>query len=502
MRLLALLLAFTAVGAPSAAASSDGGVRRAAAGALPPVERAVGAGLGAAAAAQAQYDAARALEAAVPPLRLVSPGCRPLARALLGYAAGVVTAAEGVDRLDRAQVAAGSRRAYGTLAQADRLHRTCRSQGRLKIPAQPDVIATPRTGEAFFGDVFEENYGDVARLYANGQLVRVFHAHASDLSFRLHLPPGRYDLELRFFRKGRLVWRSTAPGTYLLPVRARLARPAVVTEAPLQRELRRLGVLFPGWAAIYTHDLRTGRAAGWNADALFPAASTVKLGVLVAVLRRWYPHVESPQVEPDLRALIGWSSNLAANRLLRLVGDGSELLGVQRVEAALARLGATSSRYPGAYRIGTTVDEQPPLATGRVTTARDLGRALYAIAAAAAGDRAAARRSGLNTEAARYALGLLLGVGPEWRERGPRCPRAPAGHAGRAEERLDHRRARHGRDRLWPARPADRRGARLPPRAHLRRCDGARPAGRARGLLARHAQTTHLRAAEVGHPDV
>jgi hypothetical protein len=106
--------------------------------------------------------------------------------------------------------------------------------------------------------------------------------------------------------------------------------------------------------------------------------------------------------------MTGWSSNLAANRLLRLVGDGSETLGVQRVEATLARLGAASSRYPGAYRIGTSVDDQPPLATGRVTTARDLGRALYAFAAAAAGDRAAARRTGLDEETARYALGLLL----------------------------------------------------------------------------------------------
>jgi beta-lactamase class A len=404
-----VLLAAAAVGAPGAAAtSSDGGVRRAAADALPPVERAVGAGLGVAAAAQAQYDAARALEGAVPPLRVVSPGCRPLAGALLRYAAGVVTATEGVDQLDGAQVAAGRRRADAALAKVDRFRRTCRSRGRPRIAGQPDVIASPRAGEAFFGNVIAENYGEVARLYANGQLVRVLRSHASDLRFRLHLQPGRYDLELRFFRGGRLVRRSIAPDTYLLAETGRLARPAAVTDARLQAELRRLGASFPGWAAVYTHDLRTGRAAGWNADARFPAASTVKLGVLAAVLRRWSPHGRSPWLEPDLRALTGWSSNLAANRLLRLVGDGSETLGVQRVEASLARLGATSSRYPGAYRIGTSVDEQPPLATGRVTTARDLARALYALAATASGDRAAARRTGLNDEAARYALGLLL----------------------------------------------------------------------------------------------
>ncbi len=399
---LAAALVLAAVAAPSAA-GSDAGVRRAAAQALPPVERAVGAGIGSGVAAQAQYDAARALEAAVPPLRSVSPGCRPLAQALLGYAGAVVSAAEGVDQLDAAQVQAGRRLADAALVRVDRLERTCRSRGRV-ASSQPGELTVPRAGEAFFGDVRAENHGDVARLYVNGQLLRVFHSHAPRLSFTLHLRPGRYELELRFFRRGRLVARSATRDAYLLPDTARQRRAALTTDARLQGELREVGAAFPGWAAIYTHDLRTGRAAGWNADALFPAASTVKLGVLAAVVQRWGPR----RLEPDLRAMTGWSSNLAANRLLRLVGDGSESLGVQRVEATLSRLGATSSRYPGAYRIGTSVDEQPPLATGRVTTARDLGRALYAIAAAAAGDRGAARRTGLGEVAARYALGLLL----------------------------------------------------------------------------------------------
>jgi beta-lactamase class A len=232
----------------------------------------------------------------------------------------------------------------------------------------------------------------------------VLHSHRANLSFRLRLRPGRYDIELRFLRSGRPAARSAARDAFLLPATARAHRGAVTTDGRLQGALRTVGAAFGGWAAIYTHDLRSGRAAGWNADALFPAASTVKLGVLAAVLHRWGPG----RLEADLRAMTGRSSNLAANRLLRLVGDGSESLGVQRVEAALARLGATSSRYPGAYRIGTAVDEQPPLATGRVTTARDLGRALSAIAQAASGDRATAHRVGLNTRAARYALGLLL----------------------------------------------------------------------------------------------
>ncbi len=401
MRVVAALL-LAAVAVPSAA-GSDAGVRRAAAQALPPVERAVGAGIGSGIAAQAQYDAARALEAAVPPLRSVSPGYRPLAQALLGYAGAVVGAAEGVDQLDAARVQAGRRLADAQLARVDGLARTCMSRGRA-ARSQSGELIVPRTGEAFFGEVRAPNHGDTARLSVNGQLLRVVHSLAPKLSFRLHLRPGRYDLELRFFRRGRLVARAEAADAYLLPATARHHRAALTTDTGLQGELREVGAAFPGWAAIYTHDLRSGRAAGWNADALFPAASTVKLGVLAAVLQRWGPH----RLESDLRAMTDWSSNLAANRLLRLVGDGSESLGVQRVEATLARLGATSSRYPGSYRIGTSVDEQPPLATGRVTTARDLGRALYAIAAAAAGDRTAARRTGLDEETARYALGLLL----------------------------------------------------------------------------------------------
>ena len=179
-----------------------------------------------------------------------------------------------------------------------------------------------------------------------------------------------------------------------------------MTDARLQAELRRLGAAFPGWAAVYTHDLRTGQRGRLERRRPLPCRVDSQ-GRRARRCARPLAARRS-RFEPDLRALTGWSSNLAANRLLRLVGDGSEALGVQRVEAALVRLGATSSHYPGAYRIGTSVDEQPPLATGRVTTARDLGRALYAIAATASGDRAAARRSGLDEEAARYALGLLL----------------------------------------------------------------------------------------------
>jgi hypothetical protein len=141
-------------------------------------------------------------------------------------------------------------------------------------------------------------------------------------------------------------------------------------DARLATQLERLGRSFDGWAAFWVHDLRTGRTAGWNSDARFPAASTVKLAVLDAALRRFGG--PGGPADYDLRQLGAWSSNLAANRLYRLVGAAA-------TDRSLARLGMRSSTYTGPYRAGTAFDapKPPPHAHTRVTTAHDLGRALY-----------------------------------------------------------------------------------------------------------------------------
>jgi beta-lactamase class A len=143
-----------------------------------------------------------------------------------------------------------------------------------------------------------------------------------------------------------------------------------VRDAALSAQLERLGESFDGWAAFWVHDLRTGRTAGWNSDARFPAASTVKLAVLDAALRRFGG--PTGPVDYDLRQIGAWSSNLAANRLYELVGQDA-------VDRSLVRLGMRSSTYTGEYRAGTAFDapKQPPHGHTRVTTAHDLGRALF-----------------------------------------------------------------------------------------------------------------------------
>jgi beta-lactamase class A len=190
-----------------------------------------------------------------------------------------------------------------------------------------------------------------------------------------------------------------------LPALPRLVRAAPVgaTDTAVAARLAAFGRAFPGFAAIWTHDLRTGRVAGWNTDARFPAASTVKLGVLLAVAAR-LRHPERSPLDYDLRAMTSWSSNLAANRLVERFGAGA-------AQDALRRAGAWRSTYPHGYRVGTAradVERQPPFVSGRVTTARDLGRLLYVLHAGALGNRRALAATRLDADRSQYALRLLL----------------------------------------------------------------------------------------------
>lgn len=190
-----------------------------------------------------------------------------------------------------------------------------------------------------------------------------------------------------------------------LPAGAQRAVPPRSTDPELAGRLARIGAAAPGWAGLWVHDLRTGRTAGWNSDARFPAASTVKLGVIAAALDR---SGNRPELSPrwyDLLQIGAWSSNLASNRLSARVGYAA-------VAEGLRRLGMRSSTYPGPYRAATAhvadTPRPPPHGHTRVTTARDLGRALYRIHAGALGNRGALRATALTRHQSRAGLSLLL----------------------------------------------------------------------------------------------
>ena len=139
--------------------------------------------------------------------------------------------------------------------------------------------------------------------------------------------------------------------------------------------------------------------------------------MLVAALDRWGAEPADPRIRKEMLDLAVWSSNLASNKLVVRLG-GSERAGSALVTRTLWRLGATSSTFSGFYRLGTGAapradTPQPlPFVTYRRTTARDTGRILLVLHAAALGHGDALRRTRLTRHEARVALGLLLSSDP------------------------------------------------------------------------------------------
>jgi hypothetical protein len=277
--------------------------------------------------------------------------------------------------------------------------------------------SSPHAYEAFFGYVKSDAPPGATRVevFLGDRRVAQAPVRGASVAVRVPAPPGRYDLRLRFEAEGRLLRRDEARGVWLLPRTAQRTVRERRRDRTLERRLGALGGAFPGYAAVWVHDLVSGRTAGWNSDASFPAASTVKLGVLVAALDRFGPHPERSSAWQDIRDLATWSSNLASNRLLVRLG-GSESGGTAIVNATLRRLGALDSAFSGNYRLGTSVARDTPrplpIVTYRRTTAHDLGRILFELHAAALGNRLSLRRTGLDRHEARVALGLLLSSDP------------------------------------------------------------------------------------------
>ena len=280
------------------------------------------------------------------------------------------------------------------------------------------VVGLPRTAE-----------GMQARYDAGRRLEILLYGAGRDCAAKLAFARGLVRWAEGYDQASRAV--ETAGRRSALSALARLSRPCASTRlaprlprlprlppllraapprgrvAGLDARLAALGRRFNGYAAIWVHDPFNGHYAGWNTDARFPAASAVKLGVLLAALQR-LRRPERSALDYELRTMTGWSSNLATNFLLDRVGATA-------TQEALRRAGAHRSTFPGGYRVGTAragVDEQPPLVSGRVTTARDLGRILYVLHGCAFGDVAAKRATGLDTRRCGYALRLLLSSEP------------------------------------------------------------------------------------------
>jgi hypothetical protein len=266
------------------------------------------------------------------------------------------------------------------------------------------VITTPGPREASFGIVAGRVGPGTTRLIiqVNGvtkaevPLATRFRTYIPAAPFRIRvaLPPRDSTIRvIAYDIAGNSAARTVGP-VFGLP-RAGSPVPLRSAEDPvLARRIRALVQNYPGPASVFVQNLRTGRGAAWNARARYQAASTLKLGIAVEVLR-----VLRGKLEPGTRLaslfhnMLVYSSNRAANDLEVWLG-GSTYAGAARVSATLRALGLNDSNMYGGYVLGTAstrpiplrVESQPPYFTfGKYTTAWDLARLHRFFHRAAAG---------------------------------------------------------------------------------------------------------------------
>jgi beta-lactamase class A len=400
---------------------------------------------------QARYEVARDVEHQLA-RQVPFARCRSAYRALRSAARAHVTATEGVDRLFPAMRAWGERAVRTTRRRLARLLPRCSRGAWGRRVEYPAPLVEPLDGEAFFGLVRARAPAGTRRMQVvwNSRVVVRRSVARGIVTARLgSVKAGPGSLAVRFYgADGTRVGEQRADRTWLLPASARVPRTSVRTDRALQRRLAAIASGFSGYAGIWVHDLTSGGIAAWNENARFPAASTVKLGVLAAALDRYGPRPERSPLVYDMQTIASWSSNLAANRLLKLVGRGV-------VEERLRRMGATRSTYPGEYRVGTSrsraVQREPPLVSSRTTTARDMGRVLTSLHAAAIGNARARARTQLSRHEARVGIAMLLRSLPRADNVGLFRPALPAGMPA-AQKHAWISSARHSAAVLYTAR--------------------------------------------------
>ena len=220
--------------------------------------------------------------------------------------------------------------------------------------------------------------------------------------------------------------RSSATIPHVLGAPAALPRLQAPRNDPLlAREIRRLAQSFGGTSAIYVENLATGAGASWNARAIFPAASSLKLAIAVTALARTEgtPPVGST-LDRLLRQMLTYSDNAAANGTERYFG-GSTSGGSALVNSLMRSIGLVDTEMYGGYSLDSLgdpprvlagpiplhVDSQPSWGYGKKTSAYDLAGLLRAVWLAGGGKgplRAA--QPGFSSADARYLLYLLARV--------------------------------------------------------------------------------------------
>jgi len=118
--------------------------------------------------------------------------------------------------------------------------------------------------------------------------------------------------------------------------------------ALLEEVLREQVAGMPGVVGVYVQDLEGGREVGVHDRVIFSGASVIK----IAILLQTYQVLDAPPqgaVARDMWAMMVYSDNAAADRLLVLAGGGDGVRGARRMSEMLGRLGLEHSFMRDTY---------------------------------------------------------------------------------------------------------------------------------------------------------
>ena len=221
----------------------------------------------------------------------------------------------------------------------------------------------------------------------------------------LAVPVGVAPVRVRAIGPGGARWSATVEVRVLPRSARRAGRIPGFVDHRLQRDIDGLAAGMPAISGVYVQHLLTGCGASYNADAQFPAASTLKAAILVDAVRRG----RAAGLEPLLDRMVIDSDDVAANSVLADLGGGSTTAGAASVTDTLADLGLSRSLVRRGYLLDSRrpipieTSASPALFTNFVTTPFELARLMVAVHRGAVG-RGGVARLGVGARAARAEL--------------------------------------------------------------------------------------------------
>ena len=247
---------------------------------------------------------------------------------------------------------------------------------------------------------------DRIEVQADGRITARLRPPPGPRRVSVPVPAGVHAVRVKAIGRGGARWSKTVRIRALPRGALRAGRIPGFVDRALQRDVERLAGETSAITGVYVQHLVTGCGAAVNADAQFPAASTLKAAILVDAVR----HGQAASLRSTLDSMIIDSNDAAANSALAALGSGSGDAGAAQVTDTLHDLGLARSLVRRPYivenerhplPIGTT--SSPPLYTNFISTPYELARLMVAVHRGAVG-RGGVARLGIGTAEARAEL--------------------------------------------------------------------------------------------------